>query len=228
MAEWASYSLSDLLLFSLQAYIGLFELLNTTLWPVHLFTLVLGLVIGVLVLKRHAVSCRLIWGLLGLLWIWTGWHFFFVQYAAINWAAAYIAPAFWLQGLVFGLFAVAPKYPDIKYSGTAADRIAMMLYLFALIGYPVATLALGRPLDGVEFLGISPDPGVVATLAVLVLSRGGFTRLAWIVPLLWCALTGLTLWMLGSPEFFIAPLAAVLALAAAVSARRISRSPSGG
>jgi hypothetical protein len=92
MAEWSSYSLSDLLLFSLQAYIGLFELLNTTLWPAHLFTLALGLAMGLLVLKRHLVNRRLVWGLLGLSWKWTGWHFFSVQYAAIDWAATYVAP----------------------------------------------------------------------------------------------------------------------------------------
>lgn len=228
MAEWLSYSLSDLLLFSLQAYLGLFELLNETLWPAHLFTLALGLAIGLFVLKRNVVKPRLVWGLLGLLWIWTGWHFLYVQYTAINWAAGYVALVFLLQGLLFGLFSFAPKCPDIRYTATAAGRTAMALYLFALIGYPAATLALGRPLESVEFFGISADPGVVATLAILVLSRGGFTWLAWIVPLAWCALTGLTLWMLGSPEFFIAPLAGVVAVVAAVSGRRMSRPLRGG
>lgn len=221
MSEWSSYSLSDLLLFSLQAYLGVFELLNTALWPAHLLILIAGLAIGVLVLKRTLVNQRIIWSVLGLLWIWTGWSFFYVEYAEINWAAAYVVPVFWLQGMLFALFAFAPRSPDIRYTGSAADRIAVVLYLFALFGYPAATLVLGRPLDSVEFLGISPDPGVAATLAILVLSRGGLTWLAWIAPLLWCALTGLTLWLLGSPEFFIAPLAAVVAVAAAVSVRRM-------
>jgi len=220
MAEWSSYSLSDLLLFSPQAYIGLFELLNTVLWPAHLLILAVGLAIGVLVLKCAPVNRRIIWSVLGLLWIWTGWSFFFTEYAAINWAAAYVAPAFWLQGLLFGLFAVAPQSPDIRYTGTAAGQTAIALYLFALIGYPAATFALGRSFDSVEFLGISPDPGVAATLAILVLGRGSFIWLAWIVPIVWCALTGLTLWMLGSAEFFIAPLAGA---AAVVAGRRLSQ-----
>lgn len=223
MADWSSYSLSDLLLFSRQAYIGLFELLNTTLWPAHLVILAVGLVIGLIVLRRNAAGYRVVWALLGLLWIWSGWHFFYVQYTAINWAAAYVAPMFWLQGLLFGLFAVVQTCPEIRYTGTVAGRTAMMLYLFALIGYPAATLALGRPLDSVEFPGISADPGVVATLAVLVLCRGSFMWLSWIVPIVWCALTGLTLWMLGSPEFFIAPLAGAAAVVAAVSGSRKSQ-----
>ncbi len=219
MAEWSSYSLHDLLLFSLQAYIGLFELLNSTLWPVHPVSLALGLGVGLLVLKGHRTGHRLVWALLGTLWLWTGWHFFHVQYAVINWAAEYVAPVFWLQGLLFGLFAVAPKCPQIRYAGTATDRAAMALYLFAVIGYPIATVALGRPPDSVEFLGLSADPGVVATLAILVLSRARFIWLAWVVPLAWCAVTGLTLWLLGSPEFFIAPLAAILAVVAVTTYR---------
>ncbi len=217
MAEWSSYSLHDLLLFSLQAYIGLFELLNTTLWPAHLVTLALGLAAATLVLKGHRARHRLVWTLLSILWLWTGWHFFHVQYAAINWAAEYVAVVFWLQGLLFGLFAMVPKCPQISYVGTVTDRMAAAVYLFALIGYPIASLALGRSSESVEFLGISADSGVVATLAILVLSRARFIWLAWVVPLAWCALTGLTLWLLGSPEFFIAPLAAVLAVAAAAS-----------
>lgn len=223
MAEWSSYSLSDLVLFSLQAYFGVFELLNTTLWPAHLVILAVGLAIGVFMLRGGPANSRIVWSVLGLLWIWTGWSFLFVEYSAINWAAAYVAPAFWLQGLLFGLFAVASRSPDIRYARTAASRTAIVLYVFAVIGYPAVNLALGRPLGSVEFLGISADPGVAATLAILVLSRGRFIWLAWIVPLLWCALTGLTLWLLGSPEFVIAPLAAVVAVAAAVSGRLVSQ-----
>ncbi|MEM9472808.1 MAG: DUF6064 family protein [Pseudomonadota bacterium] len=217
MAEWSSYSLHDLLLFSPQAYTGLFELLNTTLWPLHLVTLVLALAAAVLVLKGHRARHRLFWAVLSILWLWTGWQFLHVQYAAINWAAEYVAPAFWLQGLLFGLFAVVPKCPRISYAGTVTDRMAAALYVFAVIGYPIATLALGRSFDSVEFLGISADPGVVATLAVLVLSRARFIWLSWVVPLAWCALTGVTLWLLESPEFLIAPLAAMLAVVAAVA-----------
>lgn len=220
MAEWLSYSLSDLLLFSLPAYIGLFELLNTTLWPAHLLILALGLAAAALILNRHRTGHRIVWALLGLLWLWTGWGFLYMQYAAINWAAGYAAPAFWLQGLLLGLFAVMPNGPEIRYAGTTTDRAILGLYLFSLIGYPAATFALGRPLNSVEFIGISVDPGVTATLAILVLSRGGLAWLTWIVPLSWCALTGPTLWMLGSAEFFLAPLTAVLALVA-VCCRRL-------
>ncbi len=224
MAEWLSYSISDLLLFSLPAYTGLFQLSNTTLWPVHLLTLALGLAIGALILKPGRTGDRIVWAVLGLVWIWSGWHFLYVQYATINWAAAYVAPVFWLQGLLFGVSALVPKCPEIRYAPTTAGWTAGALYLFALLGYPAVTVALGRPVDSTEFFGISADPGGVATLAILILGRGSLIRLAWIVPLAWCATTGATLWLLGSPEFFIAPMAAVTALLAAILNRNTPRS----
>jgi hypothetical protein len=53
-----------------------------------------------------------------------------------------------------------------------------------------------------------PDPTAVATLAYLALSRRG----GWLmtVPVLWCALSSETLWLLQAPDFFV-PAAGALA-----------------
>jgi hypothetical protein len=40
------------------------------------------------------------------------------------------------------------------------------------------------------------------------------------IPLAWCALTGATLWTMGSPEWWLLPAAAVLSIAAAIRQRR--------
>lgn len=220
MTEWSSYSLSDFLLFSVQAYEGMFEILNATLWPIHVLTFAIGVAIAVLVLRPGDASTRLVCGTLAVLWIWIGWHFLATQYAVINWAAAYVAPVFAAQGLLFGLFAVMPKWLNLGLPASVPSRLALALLLFAVALYPVASFALGRPWHSVEFFGISPDPTVVATLAILALSRGALSRIAWVVPLLWCAISGLTLWGLGSAEFLIAPVAAVTAIALTLFIRR--------
>jgi len=43
------------------------------------------------------------------------------------------------------------------------------------------------------------------------------------VPLLWCLISGTTLWAMDAPEFALLPLAAVLALAGAVMRGRADR-----
>jgi hypothetical protein len=59
-----------------------------------------------------------------------------------------------------------------------------------------------------------PDPTVLATLGLLLCLRGGRPWLSIVLPLLWCAIGGATLWTLKSPEWFVLPLAGMLALLA--------------
>ena len=75
--------------------------------------------------------------------------------------------------------------------------------------------------SAVEVFGIAPDPTVVATLGVLLVARG---RNAWLllpIPLLWCAISGATLWAMDEPDAFVLPAVALVSmmLAAVAPAR---------
>ena len=89
------------------------------------------------------------------------------------------------------------------------------MLLFALAIEPLAAPLLGRGWRAIELFGVAPDPTAVATLGVLLLARGRRRWLLMIVPVLWCATTGLTLFAMKAPDFWIAPLAAVIAIASA-------------
>ena len=74
--------------------------------------------------------------------------------------------------------------------------------------------------------GLAPDPTAIGTLGLLLLFDDGRERrlpplvrkawlaVLWAVPAAWCLLTGITLWTLRAPEAIIAPLLALLAIAA--------------
>jgi hypothetical protein len=64
-------------------------------------SLALGLAIFVLLLRPVRAGHRVILVTLGVLWIWIAWAFFWERYASINWASAYVAPMFGLQGVLF-------------------------------------------------------------------------------------------------------------------------------
>ena len=76
MSEWWTYTLSDFLMFSPQVYHRLFELHNRALWPAQLLTAGFGFAILYLLLGRQDGWNRPIWTLLGALWIWLAWAFF--------------------------------------------------------------------------------------------------------------------------------------------------------
>src|SRR5690606_33584747 len=152
---------------------------------------------------------------LGIIWIWVGWAFFWVRYATLNWAAHYVAPAYALEGLM--LIAAGLLDQQFSFSSAAAfPRTAAIVLLAAiLVGYPLIAPAFGRSWSAAEVCGIAPDPTALATLAVLAASPKGGRLVLMVIPLLWIVISTATLWTLQSPEYWIAPLAAVLALAIA-------------
>lgn len=211
MPDW-SYGLSDFLLFSPRVYYRLFELLNEALWPAQIVTLAAGLAVLLPMLRPGRTSERVPYFILGALWVWIAGAFFWDRYATINWAAVYVAPVFVLQGLLLAGFGAALARPAITRLGTRAGNSAIALFTAALIFYPSLAPLLGRSWHAAEIFGIAPDPTAIATLAALAAAPGRSRWLLMIVPAAWCAASGLTLWAMGAPEFFIPPACALAAL----------------
>lgn len=218
MSEWWTYTLSDFLLFSPRVYYRLFELHNQAVWPAQLLTAAAGLAILVLLLRPIRARERIIPALLGALWIYVAWSFFFERYATINWAAVYVAAAFALQGLLL-IGAGASGHLTFAGGRSLPDFAGVALFALALGGYPLIAPTLGRPWAAAEVFGIAPDPTAVATLAVLALAQGRPRWLLMIIPCLWCAVTGATLWTMESPEYLVAPLGALVAVGVALLRR---------
>lgn len=211
MSDWLSYTLSDFLLFSQGTYYRLFALYNAALWPGHAAALALSLLLLWLLLRGGGKNGRRACMLLAAAWGWVGWAFVWERYATINWAAAYVAPLFALEaalllwtGLAGHLSAQDARNP-VRFAG-------MALLGFAVLLQPLAGMALGRPWIEAGLFGLAPDPTAVGTLgAILAMGR----RAAWMlapVPLVWCGVSGATLWAMGAPEAWIMLAAAVLVL----------------
>jgi hypothetical protein len=63
-----------------------------------------------------------------------------------------------------------------------------------------------------------PDPTAILTLGLLLIARRAHWSL-YVVPVLWCLASGVTLWTMKAPDAFVPLLAAVVAAAAVVSLR---------
>jgi len=199
MSEWWTYRPEDFLLFSPRVYWRTFELHNAALWPLHVLALAAGVIILLLVARRPRSSARWLALLLAILWIFVGWSFLWSRYATINWAAAYVAPAFAVEGV---LLLVA----GTLLNGLAFDRCGVagwtgyFLFAFALAGQPLLAPLQGRGWASTEVFGIAPDPSAIATLGLLLLARGRLVPLLLPIPVLWCLLSGITLRTMGEPQ----------------------------
>ena len=212
MAVWLSYSLSDFLLFSPRTYYRLFELTNLALWPLHLLAATLGLLLVVLLHGRQPWRGRVIAAVLALIWAWVAWAYLLERYATINWAASYFAIGFAVQAALLALSGIGAN--RFKPAADPLSRSGRALVVFALVIQPLAAPLCGRALTQLEFFGIAPDPTVTATIGVLL----ALPRVPWlllVIPLLWCAITGLTLWAMEAPDALVMPAVAVFALAVA-------------
>ncbi len=192
MSEWWTYRPEDFLLFSPRVYWRMFELHNAALWPLQVLAIAAGLIIILLVAWRPRSSARWLAALLAILWIFVGWSFLWNRYADINWAAAYVAPAFAVEGV---LLLVAGSLLD----GLAFDRRGLagwtghLFLAFAIAAQPLLAPLQGRGWPSSEVFGIAPDPTAIATLGLLLLARGRLLPLLLPIPVLWCLLSGITL-----------------------------------
>ncbi|TIQ92165.1 MAG: hypothetical protein E5X44_15645 [Mesorhizobium sp.] len=220
MSEWWTYRLEDFLLFSPRVYWRMFELANAAFWPLQLLTLAAGLAIVLLVLRRprrHGLWIALV---LAGLFAFVGWSLLWRRYAAINWAIAYVAPAFGLQALLL-VFGAARGGLAFDRRDLAA-RLGLLIAVVGLVVYPLLPPLFGRPWASAEVFGIAPDPTAIAALGVLLAASGVLVPLLLAIPLLWLLLSGLTLHAMGDPQAWL-PLLAAAATVAAMTLRRIAR-----
>ena len=220
MSDWWTYGPSDLLLFSPRVYYRLFELHNQALWPAQIIALGLGVALLFLVLRPSPARSRIVAAIMGLLWVWVGWIFVWQRYTTINWIAAYAVPLFMLQGALLLAAAAARNGLDFEKEWAFLRGFALALLILTLFFYPLLAPLWDRSWQAAEVFGIAPDPTALATLAIVALSR---SRTSWplmIVPTLWCAITGATLWTMAAPDFWVAPVYALVAVTARWTARR--------
>jgi hypothetical protein len=223
MSEWWTYSLSNFLLFSPRTYYRLFEIYNAAIWPAQIVALGLGLTIISLLGRAAAGRGRSIAAILAACWLWIAIAFHAHRYATINWAAVHFAWAFGLEAALLIWIGIVRGRLLFEQPADRASRVGPWIFLFALVVEPLVGPLLGRGWRGVEIFGVAPDPTAIATLGLLLLARVRHRWLLMVIPAIWCVITGAFLLAMKAPDFWIAPLAGVIAISLAGWQRRASR-----
>jgi hypothetical protein len=215
MSEWLTYSLSDLLLFSPRTYYRLFELYNLAIWPAQILAIALGIAVLALLRSDRRWQGRAIAAILAACWLWVAGAYLLTRYNTINWAAEYFAVGFAIEALLLLWTGVIRDRLILRPGADVTGRAGLCIFLFALIVQPLIGPLVGRPWLQVEIFGVAPDPTAVATLGILLTA----TRPHWgllLIPLIWLAISGATLWTMQSPDASI--MSVVAALSAALAA----------
>jgi hypothetical protein len=194
MSEWWTYNLSDFLMFSPEIYWRLVERYNRDLWPTQLLALLAGCVLLWLTAAPRRGAQRITAVVLAAAWLWTGWAFAWQRYAAINWAAEYLAGASGVQGLLLLAAAAFGRGADAGRVKPVASPAGLLAIAMGVLAYPAIGLLFGRPLVQSEVFGLMPDPTALTTLGCLLASRIPFSGWLAIIPALSFIAGMLTLW----------------------------------
>ncbi|KPJ93261.1 MAG: hypothetical protein AMJ53_07690 [Gammaproteobacteria bacterium SG8_11] len=212
MSEWWTYRPSDFLLFSPQTYYRLFELYNIDIWPMQVVSLALCTAIITLAVRNPAWQGRAISAILASCWLWVAAAYLLQHYSTINWAARYFAIGFTIEAILLIWYGIIRDRLLFRSVEPACQRAGIGVFLFALVFQPFIAPLVGREWIQAEIFGVAPDPTVTATLGLLLLADNKPHWLLMIIPFIWCTISGVTLWTMKSPDFFITPLAALLVL----------------
>ena len=126
-----------------------------------------------------------------------GAEFFLGVYATINWAAIYPAWLFFGQaGLLFVAGTLAGRLDPVTDKASPRAILATTVTLYALLIHPLTGFVGGRDLQALEWFGLAPDPTALAALGLLAFSLSRWRLVLAIAPILWLAISILTLWTL--------------------------------
>lgn len=193
---------------------------NQAVWPAQvLLHLLAGVALLLLVRWRRPGSARAVWGVLALLWAWSGVAYHLAFFAAIN-PAAYAFAALFLAGAVqFAWYAVGPGGPTFALAPDLRTAVAAALIGYALVVYPLWSSLDGHPYPSLPTFGL-PCPTTIFTIGVLALARGGPSLRLVLAPVLWALVGVQAAFLLGvTPDLGLGA-AGLVAVALAVASRR--------
>ena len=207
-----SWALEDLLPFEPRVYWRLFALENESVWPAQPVLLAAAALLALCFILGWRPSGRWLGPVLGAAWLWTGWHFVALRYGTVNWVAPTLAWGFYAEAALLAGFGLSGRIVFMQRRFGA--WLGLGLFAAALV-WPVLAPLDGRPWREAEVIAIAPDPTAIATLGLLALAaRSRWTALLCIAPVLWLALSTLTLVTLGAWQGWAVLVALLAGLAA--------------
>lgn len=183
---------------------------NADVWPAQAAALALALAAVWLSLSPRRFGARAIGVILAAGWLWCGLVFFRQHFAQYDFLAPVYGGAFVIEaGVLLWLLVWRQRPPASQPDGFGAA--GLVLAFLAIIGLPLISGLGAATFAAARVVGVAPGSTAIFTLALLLLVEGRPPWLAMAIPLLWCAVAGVTGWVLAVPEALAVALLGALA-----------------
>lgn len=192
---------------------------NQGLWPLPLVALVLALGVILLTLRPVRLGNRAIAVLLPAAWLWTGYGYFYLSRAQIDFLGPIYALLFLLEGVLVVWRGVVRDRLAFRFRPGVAGVAGLALALLATIALPLAD-AISQGWMSARLVGLAPAPTALFTLGLLLLNDGRPPLSLSVIPLLWTLIAGATGWILAIPQDLVLPVLGLVAFGLGIQSAR--------
>jgi hypothetical protein len=185
--------------FTRDQFFEVFARYNEGVMPLQLALFLLALsAFGAMVIRRRG-SDRVVSAILAGLWAWMGIVYHFIYFAPVNPAAPVFGAMFLAAAALFAWAGVVRGRLVFDDDSRARRIVGHALIAYALVGYPIVSLLLGRQYPDVPTFGV-PCPTTIFTIGMLAFLSRPFPRYVLVVPIAWAFIGGQAAFLLGVPE----------------------------
>jgi len=195
--------------FTTEQFFEIFEKYNTSVFPVQLIIIALGIIGLVLIHSRNSVRKKLISILLGILWLWTGIVYHITFFTSINQAAYVFGSLFIIQGIFFFVEMLRGRL-EFSFGGSVREYIGYFFILFGLIIYPIISYLLEGSVSRTISPGL-PCPTTIMTFGFLMLTTDKLSKYLLIIPVIWAVIGTSAAISFGVYQDYVMILAAIVA-----------------
>jgi len=156
--------------FNLNQFLALLQDYNLAIWPLQVIAYALGIAALLLSIRKTKYSGSVIMAILAFFWLWTGGVFNLIYFRPFYPLAIVFAVLFVVQGTIFALAALGKPKISFQLKADLPSLIAIVLALYALVGYPLLETLWGRGYPRSLAFGLVPCPTTLFTLAIFLLA----------------------------------------------------------
>ena len=196
--------------FTVDEFLSVFGRYNLSIWPVQVAVyLAAALLVGWVIWRPSRNAGLGLSALLAFCWVLMGGGYHLGFFRAISGVAIPAGVLFAATGLGFA-WITARGTLSFAWRRDAWAVIGLILVLYAMVGYPLAGLAVGHHYPRSPVFGVAPCPTTIFTFGVLLLATSRVPGWLLVVPAIWSLFAASAAVLLGMTEDLLLPVAGVV------------------
>lgn len=206
--------------FSRGEFFAVFEIYNNAIWPAQIAAYILGAAALLLLFRPNFANGRLISLILGIMWLWTGVYYHWIEFSRINEMAYLFGSVFVTQGASFIVYGTIQGRMKFTLRNDPAGWTGLAFIAYSMLLYPVIGKLAGESWMQIPEFGTAPCPITIFTFGMLLFAMPLFSRWILAIPFAWSLIGGSAAFLLDIPQDWVLLFSGIVALALSFTGAR--------